>query len=43
MLYAVPVIGYQRWTNGRLDVAIDMEGTRYVPLSSLQDKGSFYR
>jgi len=43
MLYAVPIIGYQRWTNGRVDVAIDMEGTRYVPLATLTDKGSFYR
>lgn len=43
MLYAVPVIGYQRWSNGRLDLAIDMEGTRFIPLSALQGKGLFYR
>jgi len=43
MLYAVPVIGYQRWSNGRIDVALDMEGTRFVPLNDLLDKGLFYR
>ncbi|MCD9026136.1 hypothetical protein [Cohnella silvisoli] len=43
MLYAVPVIGYQRWSNGRMDLAIDMEGTRFIPLSVLLGKGLFYR
>ncbi len=43
MLYAVPVIGYQSWSNGRLDLAIDMAGTRYIPVGSLLDKGLFYR
>jgi hypothetical protein len=43
MLYAVPVIGYQRWSNGRLDLAIDMEGTRFIPLGALLGKGLFYR
>jgi hypothetical protein len=43
MLYAVPLIGYQRWSNGRLDLAIDMEGTRFIPLNSLLNKGLFYR
>jgi hypothetical protein len=43
MLYAVPVIGYQSWSNGRLDLAIDMAGTRYVPFGSLLGKGLFYR
>jgi hypothetical protein len=43
MLYAVPVIGYQSWSNGRLDLAIDMAGTRYIPVGSLIGKGLFYR
>jgi len=43
MLYAVPVIGYQRWTNGRLDIALDMQGTRFVPLDALTEIGLFYR
>jgi hypothetical protein len=43
MLYAVPVIGYQRWSNGRLDLAFDMEGTRFIPLDTLLGKGLFYR
>jgi hypothetical protein len=43
MLYAVPVIGYQRWSNGRIDLAIDMEGTRFIPLDLLLGKGLFYR
>jgi hypothetical protein len=43
MLYAVSVIGYQRWSNGRLDLAIDMEGTRFIPLDALLGKGLFYR
>lgn len=43
MLYAVPIIGYQRWSNGRIDVAVDMEGTRFLPVLPLLAKGSFYR
>ncbi|TVY04342.1 hypothetical protein [Cohnella terricola] len=43
MLYAVSIIGYQRWSNGRLDVAMDMEGTRFVPIEALLNKGLFYR
>jgi len=43
MLYAVPIIGYQRWSNGRLDVAMDMEGTRFVPIKALLNNGLFYR
>jgi hypothetical protein len=43
MLYAVPVIGYQRWSNGRLDLAVDMEGTRFIPFVAMLQKGLFYR
>lgn len=43
MLYAVPIVGYQRWSNGRLDLAIDMQGTRFVPLDVLTSNGLFYR
>jgi hypothetical protein len=43
MLYAVPVIGYQSWTNGRMDVAVDMQGTRFIPLEELRKLGLFYR
>ncbi|WP_256756997.1 hypothetical protein [Cohnella sp. WQ 127256] len=43
MLYAVPIIGYQRWSNGRMDLAIDMLGTRFIPLDALVNKGLFYR
>jgi hypothetical protein len=43
MLYAVPVIGYQRWSNGRLDLAVDMEGIRFIPIGAMLGKGNFYR
>lgn len=43
MLYAVPIIGYQRWSNDRMDLAIDMEGTRFIPLNDLLPNGLFYR
>jgi len=43
MLYAVPIIGYQRWANGRIDLAIDMEGTRFIPIHILLSNGRFYR
>lgn len=43
MLYAVPVIGYQRWSNGRLDMAMDMEGIRFIPVNTLLKNGLFYR
>ncbi|WP_221469403.1 hypothetical protein [Cohnella nanjingensis] len=43
MLYALPVTGYQRWADGRVDLALDMDGTRFIPLASLQALGLFYR
>ncbi|TJY41344.1 hypothetical protein E5161_13050 [Cohnella pontilimi] len=43
ILYALPVTGFQRWTGGRLDIALDMSGTRYIPLKTLTTLGRFYR
>lgn len=43
MLYALSVIGYQRWASGRVDVALDMDGQRFIPLSTLGPEGLFYR
>lgn len=43
MLYALSVIGYQRWASGRVDVALDMSGQRFIPLSTLDQDGLFYR
>jgi hypothetical protein len=43
MLYAVPAIGFQSWVGGRLDVALDMDGTRFIPLDTLNSYGHFYR
>ncbi|MBO9596292.1 MAG: hypothetical protein J7559_00490 [Cohnella sp.] len=43
MLYALSVIGYQRWASGRVDVALDMNGPRFIPLSTLDPDGRFYR
>ncbi|WP_123041166.1 hypothetical protein [Cohnella candidum] len=41
-LYALPVIGFQSWSGGRLDLALDMQGNRYIPLASLLQFGRFY-
>lgn len=41
-LYALAVIGYHRWTDGRLDLVLDMEGDRYIPLRQLERHGRFY-
>ncbi|MFC5704009.1 hypothetical protein ACFPVX_22195 [Cohnella faecalis] len=43
MLYALPVVGFQRWTSGRLDLALDMQGTRFIPMDTLSRFGLFYR
>ncbi|KIL36994.1 hypothetical protein SD71_04705 [Cohnella kolymensis] len=43
MLYAAPVVGYQRWSGGRLDLALHMEGTRFIPIEALARCGFFYR
>ncbi|CAM3802061.1 hypothetical protein COLU111180_08925 [Cohnella lubricantis] len=43
MLYALAVIGYERWSNGRIDVALDNEGVRFVPLTALRAAGLFYK
>lgn len=42
VLYALPVVGFQRWPGGRLDVALDMEGIRFIPLETLNAYGLFY-
>ena len=42
MLYALSVIGYHQWSSGRLDAALDMHGTRFIPLASLNQLGLFY-
>lgn len=42
MLYALPVIGYLQWSNGRLDVALDADGERYIALDVLLQLGRFY-
>jgi hypothetical protein len=41
-LYALPVTGYQKWENGRLDLALDMAGSRFIPIRQLQQYGKFY-
>lgn len=43
MLYALPVVGYLLWHNGRTDLALDMEGLRFIPLDALKAIGTFYR
>lgn len=43
MLYAIPIVGYQHWSNGRIDLALNMEGIRMIPIDDLLGKGSFYR
>jgi hypothetical protein len=43
MLYALPVIGFQSWAGGRLDIALDMAGNRFIPLDTLKSYGRFYR
>ncbi|MBB6736019.1 hypothetical protein [Cohnella zeiphila] len=42
MLYALPAIGYLKWGSGRIDIALDMNGTRFIPLSVLRQTGLFY-
>lgn len=41
-LFALPVIGFIRYSGGRLDVALDMSGARFVPLATLLRYGQFY-
>lgn len=41
-LYAVPVIGYMSAAGGRLDLAVDMNGTRFIPFDTLKRYGRFY-
>ncbi len=43
MLYALSVVGYQKWASGRVDIALDMSGERFIPLSTLRQDGLFYR
>lgn len=43
MLYAIAVVGYAGWSGGRIDAALEMYGSRFVPLSTLRSYGLFYR
>lgn len=43
MLYALSVVGYQRWASGRVDIALDMHGERFIPLGTLSRDGTFFR
>jgi len=45
MLYAQTVVGYHSWQGGRVDLALEMNGRRFVPLEQLtgQTDGLFYR
>ncbi len=42
VLYALPVIGFRQGKNGRLDLALDMAGLRFVPFRELARLGRFY-
>lgn len=42
MLYAQPVVGYHQWSPQRLDLAIDMNGIRFIPADTLKKLGLFY-
>lgn len=41
-LYALPVVGYVRWSSWRLDLALDMNGTRFISIDMLRQHGRFY-
>lgn len=41
-LYAVPVVGFLAVSGGRLDLAVDMNGTRFIPIGTLKQYGRFY-
>jgi hypothetical protein len=42
MLYALPAVGYLKWQSGRIDIALGMSGTRFIPLETLREFGLFY-
>jgi hypothetical protein len=42
IIYPFALLGYQLWSNGKAYIALDDDGARYIPLSSLLGAGSFY-
>jgi hypothetical protein len=42
IIYPFGLLGYQLWSNGQAYIALDDDGARYIPLSSLVGAGSFY-
>lgn len=42
IIYPFALTGYQIWNEGEVYIALDDEGARYIPLSSLLHAGSFY-
>lgn len=43
VLYALPVVGYVAWSGGRIDLAFDQFGFRFVPLDLMRELGQFYK
>jgi hypothetical protein len=43
VLYALPIIGYVAWSGGRVDLAFDQNGPRFVPLVLMRELGKFYK
>jgi hypothetical protein len=42
IIYPFALLGYQLWSNDQAYIALDDDGARYIPLSSLLGAGSFY-
>ncbi|XEC93040.1 hypothetical protein AB6A23_16850 [Paenibacillus tarimensis] len=40
--YVWPVIGYHIWDNNQMFIAVEQEGSRFIPLASLTSHGHFY-
>jgi hypothetical protein len=42
LIHPFAITGYQLWNDNQAYIALDDEGTRYLPLSSLLEAGAFY-
>ncbi|SEM72874.1 hypothetical protein [Paenibacillus sp. OV219] len=43
VLFVFPAIGYHRWNSSSIFVEVDYEGSRYIPMATMNDLGHFYR
>ncbi|AZN42162.1 hypothetical protein [Paenibacillus albus] len=43
VLFVFPAIGYHKWNSSSIFIEVDYEGSRYIPMATMNTLGHFYR